>query len=145
MKAWLWKIYFLYFAAITVNVAAGLFIPSRPIYVFHHVLLSFDPFLGIFYFVRIMCEIMNLINLVPLYIYISKVRWLDRRIWQWALLLRIVFDLSGHYYELVILKSLFYANPAYMAQLVIWAILTILPSYYACFKYAFGKLKIWDR
>jgi len=138
-RRWLWEVYFVYFAAVTLNQALNIFLSSTTIYRFYHILMAFDRWLGILYYVRIVCELIHALSLIPLFLFIFRLQWLDQNFWKWLIALRIGFDLVGHYYEYITIKSLFFSKPWMAMQLSVWLFLTILPFYYACLKYAFGK------
>ena len=141
---WLWELYFVYFAILVINQVVNILFPTSVIYTFYHVLIAFDRWLAVLYYVRIFCDILNLVCLIPLYLFMFKIKWLNKTLWQWVVALRVGFDLVGHYYEYITVKSLFFSKPLVAAQLILWFVLTVLPSYYACLKYAFRREKLFQ-
>jgi len=83
--------------------------------------------------------LMNALSLVPLYLFIFRIRWLRPWLWQFIFFVRISFETIGHAYEVQLLRSLFYNDILIAVATIAFMAAMILPSYWACFRYAFRQ------
>lgn len=132
-----WKIYLFIVTPFYLGSLAGIFDPNSPFYAYYHILIAFDTDYTLLYFLNIGSILMNALALVPLLFFTFHIYFLPARFWQWFLFLRLFFELTGHAYEINFIKSMMHANNIYSIPSFLFAILLILPSYIACFKYAF--------
>ena len=134
-----WKIYFFLFLPIACGNALSVVYPESPLYVYYHVLISFHKDYMFFYLLNVINALVNTLCLIPLFLYVFQVSFLSKRLWQWLFVIRIIFDIIGHDYEIKFFKSLFYINVWYGLSSLILLIALTIPSYFACFRYAFRQ------
>ena len=134
-----WKIYaFLYSLIVLLNAYFSLS-RTRPIYTYYQVLILIDRShwadLVFFYF----SNIIEVISLVPLFLFVFKTRFLSQQFWRLIFFGRIIGLLAGRDYEHHAIKSLFYANPTVITTAVIVAVIAAVPSFAGQYLYAFRK------
>ena len=134
---WELKIYLLVIAPFYLGSLAAIFEPTSPLYAYYHILIAFDTDYSLLYYLNIGCAIMNTLSLVPLCLFVWHIYFLPARFWQFFLFLRLFFELTGHAYEINFIKSMMYVNNMYVIPSFLFALLLIIPSYIASFKYAF--------
>lgn len=134
-----WKIYSFIFALLVITNLAIVLSPSSELYIYHHILMAFSRSYGFSYYLRLIAAIVNLFALIPLFMFSFRKNLLNRRLWQTILIIRIIFDITGHSYEFKSLKAILYIDLWTGLSLFILAAAFILPSYEACFRYAFSK------
>lgn len=139
----IWKMYGLYFAVLTVQHFFDLLAPQSPVYLFYHILIGFHRPLFIVYLSNILGALLSLLSLWPLYLFIFHKRRFHPALWQILFLLKILGDLLGNYYQFLTLKSFYFTDRTLAFQIFAGNILTALPSYIACFQYAFRQDKIF--
>ena len=140
-KNWAWKIYCFIFALITIGNAAAMFSSDSYVYVYYHILMAFHPQYILLYALAAACCILSLISLIPLFFYAFEIPFLTQEFWKWIFVLRVSFELTGHAFEIQLLKSVYYSDVWIVVFLAGLFLASIGPSYYACFHYAFR----WDR
>ena len=139
----IWKIYGLYFTFLTVRHLLDLLTPQSRIYLFFHILIGFNPALFLVYLSNIMGALLGAIALWPLYLFIFHQKRLTPRVWQILFLLKFLGDALWNYYQCLTLKSFYWTDRTLALQIFAGDILTALPSYIACFLYAFRQDKIF--
>ena len=143
--AWAWEIYFAIVAAHAVVSAAQLISPLSPVNLYVNMLAAFDKRFYITYFACALQILLNIIHLIPLALYIRQTPFLNPKFWQYLFILRILFDIVGHPYETKTLTSLYYSNHRILMILFVQTALTYLPSYIACYQYAFNRTNIFSK
>lgn len=124
-----WHLLFLVFATIVVDDLASLLITDSRIFRFYAALCAFEPWSAIWYVSNFIQVLLNILIFIPFLFYIYNKNLPFRNLWPWILIGKVFFDISGHYYQFLDCKSLFYLKPSYgifsaLAQIIIWA-----PSY----------------
>jgi hypothetical protein len=132
-----WKIYaFLYSLVVLINTAFNLN-PDGAAYNYYQLLMILDKAqwlrLILFYF----ANLMEIISLLPLFLFVFKVRFLSRGFWKLIFLLRIAGWLFGRNFEYGLLKAMLYANPFTTLLIVSACALMALPSFVGQYLYAF--------
>ena len=138
---WLWEIYLPFFFILAVGRAVSFFAPQTPEHLYFKILYSFNPVFYISYSLSLIQIVLTLLHGLPLALYTFRVRWLPPRFWQYLLILRVIFDLTGHPYEMNTVVSMYHTSPRLCALTILFAVLPYLPSYWACYAYAFRKEK----
>ena len=141
---WIWKLYFLIILTVYVGNVTSILNPQLEAYRYYHILIAFHKEYRLVFGLNVACAITNLTSLIPLFLYIFEIRWLPLRFWQWMMVCRVIFDLTGHAYEFNFLKSLFYVSLSYGLSAALFFVVFFIPSYIACFRYAFIKKKFMD-
>lgn len=112
---------------------------DSPSYIYYYFLKAFNPIFMWPYFFNCIQIVLNIVHLAPLVLYIYNTPFLSRRFWQALLIARLVFDLLGHSYEMQTLASFFHDNLFTFAYLLIQFAAPYIPSYIACYRYAFAR------
>jgi hypothetical protein len=134
-----WKIYaFIYSALVLVNVIFNLHPAGAP-YNYYQILIFLDNAhelkLILFYF----ANLMEMISLLPLFLFVFKGRFLSRDFWKVIFLFRVAGLLGGRNFEYNLIKSLLFANHFTTLLIVSAFVLIALPSFAAQYLYAFRK------
>lgn len=138
---WLWEIYLPFFFILAVGRAVSFFAPQTPEHLYFKILYAFNPVFYISYSLSLIQIVLTLLHGLPLALYTFRVRWLKPRLWQYLLILRVIFDLTGHPYEMNTVVSMYHTSPQLCALTILFAVLPYLPSYWACYAYAFRQEK----
>ncbi len=140
-----WKIYFFVFSFIIIKNAVGILTPGSFLYLYYHTLIAFHPSYWIFYILAIIQVFFNIVGLFQLFLFVFRICLLTPRFWQWMLALRIIFDVTGHSAELKTLIAVFYNSQEIFLSAVALIALVGIPSYGACFQYAFRWGEFFQR
>lgn len=132
-----WKIYFFLISPLYLGNLVGVLEPRSPVFAYYHILMAFDKDYTLLYSLNIASAALNFCSLFLIFLFAFRIYWLPARFWQWFLLLRAFFDLTGHAYEMNFIKSMLYSKTIYTVPTLLLALIFIIPSYIACFKYAF--------
>ena len=141
----IWSLYLLYFSLITFGSAAQIFSKSSPQFQYFYILVSFDPAYFFSYFLTLTQVILNIVNLMPLFLFITRIKFLPAAFWQYLLILRFVFDIVGHPFEMNNLMSYLKSDPNIFIFLIVSSIITHAPSYGTCFYYAFRQDRLFSK
>ena len=117
----------------------SLMAPDQDIYIYYHVIKTFFPIAAIHYYLALISSLLTLLALYPLFAYAFHGK--QRALWLFGPLFFIRFfaDILGHNYEFLFLKSHFTNELTHGLIFLTFAILLILPSYYAHYKYISQK------
>ena len=140
-----WKIYFFLAVPLWISNLFVLFQPDSSPYTYYNVLITFHENYTLAYFLAIAGAVVNVLTLIPFYLYIFQIQFLPVRLWQWLFVFKVFFDAFGHHYEFNFLKSLLYSNRLYASLSVALILLFILPPYVACYRYAFRQDKLFTK
>lgn len=138
---WLWEIYLPFYFILAAGRAVSFFAPQTPEHLYFKILYSFNPVFYIPYSLSLVQILLTLAHGLPLTLYTFRVRLFKPKFWQYLLILRAIFDLCGHPYEMNTVVSMCHASPKICALTVLFAVLPYLPSYWACYAYAFRQKK----
>ncbi len=137
----IWKFYAFYWTAISFRANIDIFSPESSAYGFYHILGAFHKSFLVIYTIDAAGTVLNIFSLVPLYAFAFHKKLLTADFWKPLFVLRVAFDLCGNYYEFVSVKSLFASDPWLGFQVLTGIVFTRIPSYAACYQYAFR----WDK
>ncbi len=140
---WAWKIYFFLYCIPIINNIFSLFMQDSLVDSYYRILIAFKESYHILYYFNISAVIIDAIALIPLFLFVFHKRLLSPFIWKLIFILRIAVFLPGHCYEWKMIKSFFYFDINAAIGIVSFIILVILPSYIACFKYAFQQKSLF--
>jgi len=138
-----WKIYLCAFTLYVLGNAGDILMPTSFLYIYYHILIAFHLVYIISYMLALGQVFFNLVSLIPLFLFVFRMPFLSPRFWQWMLVLRITFDLTGHAGEVNHLISISYANREWFISRIVLTGIMIIPSYGACFQYAFRWKEFW--
>ena|SRR3989338_8595140 len=139
-----WKIYFFLFVPFPVTGLLGITLPQGTVYSYHHVMMAFDKSYAMIYWLNVTCAVVNVLSLVPFFLFVFQKRFLYPKAWQYFFIARIIFELTGHAYETNVIKSLIFTDLWIAASSLFISFAVILPSYIAGFLYAFRSEKIFS-
>ncbi len=138
-KKWLWEAYLIILLISLFTKAWNFFLPASPIHLYFSLLKAFDPSY-IFLQTINACQIfLSLLHIFPLVFYIYRIYVFTPKFWQYLFILRIIFDLTGNSYAMKTLISFYNEDPLLGLAVLIQSISTYIPSYIACYCYAFRK------
>lgn len=135
---WIAEAYFVLFVGLTVRKACNFFAPHSPSHLYFEFLYVFDPVFWGLYSLNLLQIVLNLLHALPLLLYIWRIPLLRPRFWRYLLILRLIFDITGHSYEMNHLVSMYHADPLLCLLVFLSSISPYIPSYVACWRYAFG-------
>lgn len=138
-KKWLWEVYSFILLFSVLRRAWNFFSPSSPIYLYFYLLKAFHPFYTFLYAVNVWQIFLSVIHILPLVLFIYRVPFGNPKFWQYLFILRIIFDLAGNSYECDTVISFYHEDPLLGLAILIQSISTYIPSYIACYQYAFKQ------
>ncbi len=137
MRNVFWFSYFgIIFSHLTYN-THSFFSADSPVPLFHTIIFYFFPLHLIKYLIDLCQTILSVGHLIPLALYIFKQHSSNKRLWRILFTLRLLFDIIGHSFAKIQLKSLHHENTTYFWISIVSIMILYLPLYYANFKYAF--------
>ena len=138
---WVWKIYLLVMLLFIAKKVFYLFMPDSQTFFYYFILRSFDPIFYVTYSAHVMQVLLNTVHWIPVFLYAYRIRFLSTDFWKCLFILRCLFEITGHSFEMNSLVALYYRRPK--ASLIIFTILMIphIPSYIVCYWYAFRQEK----
>lgn len=138
MKNWAWKLYGIFLSTVILNSLKDIFIKDSSFRVFYTILIAFDKRYILFLALNIIDLLINIFAAIVVFYYIFNVKR-SLKLWKALFLLRIGFDLIGHFYDIQFIKAAFFQNLTYGLACIGVLALPMLPSYLAHYKYAFKK------
>nr|CAI78513.1 hypothetical protein [uncultured bacterium] len=141
-QRFIWEFYFLMVLLFTLRKTLNFFTPTSEIYLYFHLLQSFDPFFHLVYFSNFMRIALNILHILPLALYIYRIRLFPSFIWQILFTLKVIFDCIGHSYETTYLISLLHHDPLLSLRVLLFSISIYIPATCALFMYAFAQEKL---
>lgn len=138
----IWKLYSVFFTFLAIAHFLIIISPEKEPYVFYHILITWSCYFKLHYYLAVLKTIITLVCLYPLWAYSfnnESSRYL--KFWQWILVLRIIIEIVGSYYEFVCIKATYYMIFAYGLSVTGATLLPLFPSYTAHYLYAFHKYK----
>jgi hypothetical protein len=140
---WGWKIYYFVYVFMMMGKLTAVFDPRSFVYLYYHILAAFNPDYTVRYYLAVFGAVVNAVYLIPLYLYVFRVRLLEKNVWKGLFLLKIIADLMGHSYELKYILS-FLATDLMTGLLALVPVAVITaPAYFAGFRYAFFREQIF--
>ncbi len=138
-RNWVWILYIAFLTSLIGRKVYNLVTPTSPNYFYYFFLRTFDPIFFVPYILNYAQVIINVIHLIPLTLYIFYIPAFNRRLWQTLFIARVIFDILGHTYEIRILTSFLHDNPLTCLFLTAQSVVPYVPSYVACYRYAFSQ------
>jgi len=139
---WVWEIYLFLILLFIYHKINNLLNPTSPIHLYYFILVSFNKHFLLTYFLFSSQVLLNIIHIIPLAAYTYRVKLFNPKFWQILLFMRLIFDISGHSYEVNHLVSMYHSKPWFAFIVLAQSITTYIPSYFACYTYAFRQEKI---
>ena len=136
-SSWIWKFYLLLYVFFTSAHLLYFFLPESPMRLYYHIAVAFNTYFFGIYFLNLTTVVLNFLSVIPLYFYIYRINILNKNFWCWFFVIRLAFDLTGHNYEMNLLKSVSYDNALISMKSVLNYTLFTFPSYVALYTYAF--------
>jgi len=142
-QRWIWEAYFVIILPYSVQQFYFLFSKDSPHYLYYLILRSFDPIFMAKYIAYIVDVALDLIHCLPLFLYIHRIRFLNPALWKIMFILRCIFEIIGHSYEMNTFAAFYHTKPKFLLAALAVMIMPHIPSYVACYWYAFrtGNLK----
>jgi len=137
----LWKGYFLFYCWSMFFYAAEFFKQDSPISLYYHILMAYDIVYLLPYCLNALAIFINLLGLVPYYLFIQKKTFLSFKFWKIFFFIRLALDLTTRSYELNHVKSYLRFNKTIALLMVLSFILFNIPSYWSTYQYAFRMKK----
>jgi hypothetical protein len=135
----IWKIYLLIFATITVANLLWLLYPEAEPYIFYHILMAWTKFYTVHYYLAVLKCLVGLVCLVPLCGFAFNKETKIPVFWQWMLVIRIISEFLGNFYEFMFIKSSYHMVLGYGLTSTGVLLLPLIPSYLAHYYYAFPQ------
>ena len=141
---WVWDIYFLIYFLIISFSTIYYFLPQSTFYLYFQILIAFDIYFLISYCLSALSIIFDYLSLVPLFLFVCNIQFLNKYFWRWMFILRLAFNLTARSYEFHFIKSLLYQDKYYAFLLVALIVIISIPSYMAHYLYAFRDKTVFD-
>jgi len=138
-RHWVWKVYFIIILLFVTKEAYHLFTPGSPQFLYYFILRSFNPLFHIVHNTRVIHVLLNIIHCAPLFLYIYRIRFLNAEVWKYLFILRCIFEITSHSYEMNWIVALYHVNPKHLLLVLAILITPHIPSYMACYRYAFRR------
>ena len=134
-----WEVYFLMLSLFIGEKVLYFFDPSSDIYFYFKTLQAFDPSYLLSYTFNLLQVIFSLWMLVPLLLFIYRLRLYPSAVWQAYFTLVIALDYVGHPFEMTFIRSIYADRPLYGMMEFVYQYAIYLPAYLAVFIYAFRQ------
>lgn len=139
----IWKTYTVLFSLIVLARFVALTHTETEPYIFYHILIAWSDFFKIHYYLAVSKIILTIVCLYPLWAFsFHKELHKNYEFWQWLLVLRIMLEIAGSYYEFVFMKASFHMFLAYGLTVTGAILLPLIPSYVAHYLFVFPKKSI---
>ncbi|GEM_PF-1150198 len=136
-----WELYLAYVIIMTAGRAYRLFTPESPEYLYFDVLNAFARTFSFPYVLALLQIVVTAFHWLPLALYIFQRPLGPRWFWQVILALWAILGITGNSYTKNILVSLYRNDPWLCFLTFLFMTLPYLPWYWACFRYAFVRMK----
>lgn len=111
--------------------------PESEPYVFYRILITWSNYFYLHYGLALLRSVITIICLAPLFAFAFNRPAKHLVFWQWMLVIRVIFECMGNYYEFVFVKSAYHMLLGYGLSVTGAFLLPLLPSYCAHYFYAF--------
>lgn len=136
---WAWKIYLILYSIGMLFILLTFLVDESMAQKYYRILMMFNQTYGILYHLNLLNLIVELLCLIPLFLFTFHIRWLPAIVWQILFEARIVFFLASHSYEWKTLSALAHADGITTIAATLIFTIFVLPSYIAVFHYAFKR------
>jgi len=143
IQKWIWEAYFVIALSFAILKVYHLCAPGSPEFLYYAILRYFSSIFNITYGAHVIHVILNLVHCIPLLLYIHRINFLNSTVWKILFILRIIFEIFGRSYEINTFTALHYSNPKAFLFIIVSLIIQIIPSYFACYQYAFRQQDKW--
>ena len=138
--SWVLIAYFLLMVYLIGQQAYHFFSPNSQINLYFTFLRAFDLVFYIPYLLTLYQILFSILSLIPLFLFMFDIRWLNQTFWRYFLIFNFLFDLTGHSYHVNELIGIFHSNPRIAITIFLSSVIPYFPKYIACFQYAFYGL-----
>ncbi len=142
---WAWKIYLTFFSLGAIFNFILLISGESSSSQYYKILIAFRHSYVLHYYLSISNTLVDLLCLIPLFLFVFHIRLFRPLLWQILFWTRIAFFFSGHAYEWQTIRSFLYTDSLSTILASVLLILFITPSYIACFHYAFRQKKLFSQ
>jgi len=142
-QKWLWEIYFTIVLLFAIQKIYHFFNPGSSDYLYYSILNSFDSSFFNAYTAHMVHVFLNLTHCIPLLLYIHRVDFLNTKFWKCLFILRCIFEVIGSSYEANMLTASYHSSPKFFLLELLFLIGPLIPSYFACYQYAFQSQDKW--
>jgi hypothetical protein len=132
-------IYFIFMVCFVSERSYSFFSYNSQQYLYFTILRAFDNSFTLPYILSLLQNIFNIFHLLPLALYIMRINVLPQLFWQYCLIFRLIFDLTGHSYEKNYIAGLLQYDYLTTGLVLFLAIIPYVPSYIMCYRYAFKR------
>jgi len=140
---WLWEAYFL-LAMVHAGLKVYYFVsPGSSEHLYYAMLRAFDPGLFMAYNAHVFYILLNALHCIPLLLFIHRIRFLNANFWKFLFVLRCLFEVAGQNYQVNAVKALLHANSEMLILFIAIMTVPLIPSYVACYLYAFRQDKVF--
>ena len=140
---WIWDAYLVIILTVTLRDFYALLTPQSESFFYYFILRSFNPVFYLHYSAYVIHVFLSAAHCLPLFLFIYRVRWGNTEMWKLLFVLRCVFEVIGHSYDMNVLAALYYSNNKFIWLAVSFMIVPYIPSYIACFWFAFRSNDEW--
>ena len=138
---WISVAYLLLMSYLIGNKTLNFFNPESPIHSYFIILRAFDISFYIPFLLACLQIAFSLLSLIPLFLYIFQIEFLNKTFWKYFFFFNLLFDICGHNYEMNDIIGIYNANPRIALTVFLSSIIPYFPKYIACFRYAFSIKK----
>jgi len=135
--SWIWKFYFIIFLFMCQKKLIHVFWPDSKEFLYYFILRAFDSIFHIPYCQYLLQVFLSALHCIVLFLFIYRIKWLNAEFWKYALILRCLFEVTGHSYELNNLIAFYRYDPMILLSILAFYITPHIPSYFASYWYAF--------
>lgn len=138
-----WNIYLVIIVLFAAQKVYHLITPSSPSFLYYFILRSFDPIFYLVHSAHVLNVFLTVIHCIPLFLYIHRIRFLNPEIWKYLFVLRCIFEIFGHSYQMNTIIAFYQTNAKLTLLISAVMVLPHIPSYVVCYRYAFRQKKIF--
>ncbi len=138
MKKWPWKLYGILFTGIVFLNLWDIYSKDSSFLMYYTMLMAFNKRYCLLFILNVLSIIINLISLLVVFFYAFDIKS-SLKFWRIFFLIRVGFDLAGHFYDSQFIKAAFFQSFSYGLACIGAFVLPMLPSYMAHYIYAFKK------
>lgn len=142
-QKWVWEIYFAIVLFFAVEKIILFFNPGSSAHLYYSILKSFGPVFFNAHTTHTVHVFLNLIHCVPLFLYIYRINFLHTTFWKYLFVLRCIFEIIGSSYEINTLTAFYHSSPKIFLLILVSMVGPLIPSYFACYQYAFQSQDKW--
>ena len=139
LYSWIWKLLFFAYISMALERALELLVPMKKMNLYYHILIAYDARFLLPFCLNALSVILNVLAIVPIYLFITRHHLLSQKFWKLFLFLRLSCDLFGRSYERAQMLALFHQDAHVALEVLALAVAIYLPSYLANFIIAFDK------